>query len=61
MRAIEGHPVRVPITVLPVLDELKQELEKERGGRWGRGDAIRALAEHWRKTQHPGAVRGWRQ
>ena len=55
--ASEGMAVRLPRTAIEAVDRVKDELQARRGGRWGRGEAVRELAEDWLRRNRGRAKR----
>ena len=47
MTADESMSVRLPRDAMRVVDMVRDRLQDERGGRWGRGEAVRELAQDW--------------
>ena len=45
------HPIQVRTPAIAILDRVAKKMEEERGGVWGRGEAIRYLAEEWAKRE----------
>ena len=57
MLASEGMAVRLPRSAIEAVDKVKAELEARRGGRWGRGEAVRELADDWLRRHRKAARR----